>query len=226
MVETVLLSDIISLIERKRFDELKASIVKLFPQDIAELIEGLYNGQKGIVFRLLPKDLAIEVFEHLARTEQEKLLFSFSDAQIKETLEEMSPDDRTELLEELPAKIVKKWIALLSHEDRALAHTLLNYPDDSVGRLLTPDFVDLRMGMSAKKAMKRIRRVGLDKETVVLSVCYRRETNAYGSCVVERSRSRPAGDSCQRHLCLMILWRCQPVPIRRKLSMLLKNMIY
>ena len=166
MVETVLLSDIVSLIERKRFDELKASVVKLFPQDIAELIEGLYNGQKGIVFRLLPKDLAIDVFEHLARTEQEKLLFSFSDARIKEILEEMSPDDRTELLEELPAKIVKKWITLLSPEDRTIIHRLLNYPDDSVGRLLTPDFVDLRMGMSAKRAMKRIRHVGLDKETV------------------------------------------------------------
>ncbi len=166
MLETVLVPDIVSLIERKRFDELKVSVVKLFPQDIAELIEELYNGQKGIVFRLLPKDLAIEVFEHLARTEQEKLLLSFSDARIKEILEEMSPDDRTELLEELPAKIVKKWIALLSPEDRTIVHKLLNYPDDSVGRLLTPDFVDLRMGMSAERAMKRIRRVGLDKETV------------------------------------------------------------
>ncbi len=166
MAETVLLSDIVSLIEAKRFDELKASIIKLFPQDVAELIEELYNGQKGIVFRLLPKDLAIDVFEYLPRLEQEKLLFSFSDAQIKETLEEMSPDDRTELLEELPAKIVKKWIALLSPEDRAIAHKLLNYPDESVGRLLTPDFVDLRIGMSAQKAMNRIRRIGLDKETV------------------------------------------------------------
>ncbi len=166
MVETVLLSDIVTFIEEKRFDELKATVVKCFPQDIAELIEELHNGQKGIVFRLLPKDLAIDVFEHLAWPEQEKLLSSFSDGRIKETLEEMSPDDRTELLEELPAKIIKKWIALLSSEERTIIHSLLNYPEDSVGRLLTPDFVDLRMGMTAKKAIKRIRRIGLDQETV------------------------------------------------------------
>ncbi len=166
MVETVLLSDIVVLIEEKRFDKLKATIVKYFPQDIAELIEELHNGHKGIVFRLLPKNLAIDVFEHLAHPEQEKLLFSFSDARIKETLEEMSPDARTDLLEELPAKVVKKLITLLSPEERKLINRLLNYPEDSVGRLLTPDFVDLRMGMTARKAIKRIRRVGLDKETV------------------------------------------------------------
>lgn len=166
MVDTVLLSDIVSLIEQKRFDALKTSLVKIFPQDIAEIIEELYNGQKGIIFRLLPKDLAIEVFEHLGRSEQEKLLFSFSDTRIKEILKEMSPDDRTELLEELPAKVVKKWIALLSAEERTMVHKLLNYPEESVGRLLTPDFVDLRMGMTARKAIKRIRKIGLDKETV------------------------------------------------------------
>ena len=166
MFQTVLLSELEQLIHGKHFDEIKGILVEMFPQDIAELIEELHNGQKGIVFRLLPKDVAIEVFEHLSRVKQEALLCSFSDAKIKEILEEMSPDDRTYLLEELPAKIVKKWIALLSSEDRAMITTLLNYPEGSVGRLLTPDFVDLRMGMSAQEAIKRIRRIGLDKETV------------------------------------------------------------
>lgn len=166
MIEKLLLSDVIHCIENKKFDDLKAALAEVFPQDIAELINDLEDGQKGIVFRLLPKALATEVFEHLTHTAQENLLFSFSNARIKEILEDMSPDDRTELLEELPANVVKKWIALLSPEDRTIVNKLLNYPDESVGRLLTPDFVDLRMDMTAKKAIKRIRRIGLDKETV------------------------------------------------------------
>ena len=166
MVEKVIIPDVINLIDQRRFDELKTGLSDLFPQDIAELIEDVENGQKGILFRLLPKDLAIEVFENLPHPEQEDLLSSFSNTRIKEILEEMSPDDRTDLLEEVPAKVVKKWIALLSHEDRAIVNRLLNYPDDSVGRLLTPDFVDLRMWMTAQQAIERIRRIGLDKETV------------------------------------------------------------
>lgn len=166
MVEKVILPDVLELIDNKQFDALKSVVSDLFPQDIAELIEDMENGNKGILFRLLPKDLAIEVFEHLAHPEQEDLLLSFSNTRIKEILEEMSPDDRTTLLEELPAKIVKKWIALLSPEDRAIVNKLLNYPEESVGRLLTPDFVDLRIWMTAQQATDRIRRIGLDKETV------------------------------------------------------------
>jgi len=165
-VDQKMCDDVSLYIERKQYPELKIILAGLFPQDIAELIEELENSQKGIVFRLLSKVLAVEVFEHLSRSEQELLLFSFSDSTIKELLEEMSPDDRTELLEELPAKVVKKWIALLSPEDRTIVHKLLNYPDESVGRLLTPDFVDLRKDMTARKAIKRVRRIGLDKETV------------------------------------------------------------
>lgn len=166
MIGKVILPEIDELIGRKKFDDLKAALVELFPQDIAELIGDLEDEQKGIVFRLLSKVLATEVFEHLTHTEQENLLSSFSTARIKEILEEMSPDDRTDLLEELPAKVVKKWIALLSPEDRTTINRLLNYPEESVGRLLTPDFVDLRMGMTARQAIKRIRKIGLDKETV------------------------------------------------------------
>jgi len=166
MIERVLLPDIIEFIEQKKFDDLKATLIDLFPQDVAELIEDLEDEQKGIVFRLLPKSLATDVFENLTHTEQENLLFSFSNARIKEILEEMSPDNRTDLLEELPAKVVKKWIPLLSPEDRTIVSKLLNYPEESVGRLLTPDFVDLRMGMTAREAIRRIRKIGLDKETV------------------------------------------------------------
>ncbi|GAK59369.1 magnesium transporter MgtE [Candidatus Vecturithrix granuli] len=166
MVAKVILPDIVQLIELKQFDELKFVLIDLFSQDIAEIIEGLEDRNKGILFRLLPKNLAIEVFAHLAHSEQEDLLLSFSNSRIKEILEAMSPDDRTNLLEELPANIVKKWITLLSQQDRAIVNTLLNYPEKSVGRLLTPDYVDLRMWMTAQQAIERIRRIGLDKETV------------------------------------------------------------
>ncbi len=166
MVERILLLNIFEMIDHKRFDQLKAFLVSMFPQDVAELIEDVENGNKGILFRLLPKEMAIEVFEHLSGSEQKALLSSFSDDRIKEILEEMSPDDRTDLLEELPAKVVRKWITLLSPENRTMINKLLNYPEDSVGRLLTPDFIDLRLWMTAKKAIRRIRKFGLDKETV------------------------------------------------------------
>ncbi len=165
MIEKIVFLDIVELIEQNQFAQLKASLVEIFPQDIAEFIEDAEDEQKGILFRLLPKDLATEVFEYLTSTEQEALLSSFSNARIKEILEDMSPDNRTDLLEELPAKVVKKWIALLSPEDRSLVTKLLNYPEESVGRLLTPDFVDLRIWMTANQAIERIRRIGPDKET-------------------------------------------------------------
>lgn len=166
MVEKLLLPDVVELLDAKKFDDVKHILIEFFPQDIAELIDDVDAEYKGILFRLLPKTLAIEVFEHLTHSEQESLLSSFSNTRIKEILEEMSPDDRTDLLEELPAKVVKKWIALLSPEDRVMINRLLNYPEESVGRLLTPDYVDLRVDMTAKAAIKRIRRIGLDKETV------------------------------------------------------------
>ncbi len=91
MVAKVILPDVVQLIELKQFDELKFVLIDLFPQDIAELIEGLENGNKGILLRLLPKNLAIEVFEHLAHSEQENLLLSFSNSGIKEILRPCLP---------------------------------------------------------------------------------------------------------------------------------------
>ncbi len=134
----------------------------------------------------------------------------------------MSPDDRTNLLEELPAKIVKKWITLLSQQDRAIVNTLLNYPEESVGRLLTPDYVDLRMWMTAQQAIDRIRRVGLDKETVFYLYVIDEKRTLKG-VVSLKNCPRRSQDTCERPDVQKILWQAC-VKIRKKPRRLCKNM--
>ena len=112
------------------------------PADIAEVLK--LRLERVFLFRLLPKDIAIEVFEFLEGTEREELLGSFTDSEVAAIIEEMSDDDRTALFDELPAKTVKKLLAHLSPEERKLANALLNYPADSAGRIMTPEFIDLR----------------------------------------------------------------------------------
>jgi magnesium transporter len=114
----------------------------------------------------VPYDKAIEVFESLDPDDQKDILLTLSDGRVKELLNEMAPDERTELFEELPAELVKKLMNLLSAEERAVAADLLGYPEDSVGRLITPEFLQLYERMTVSNALQHIRKVGLDTETV------------------------------------------------------------
>ena len=166
MTKKVLVNKIEDLIAEKKYSDIKR-LLPLHPKDIAELISNLPTpAYKLFVFRLVPYDKATDVFECLSPEEEEDMLKTLSSREIREILNEMSPDDRTELFEEMPAELVKKFINLLSPEERRVAVEILNYPPDCVGRLLTPDFVQLYEDMTAESALAHIKKVGIKKETV------------------------------------------------------------
>ncbi len=169
-IDQLVLPEIKEMLEQRQFEEVKAILGDLFPQDIAHLIDDLEDPQRGVLFRLLPRALSVEVFEELSADSQVAVLNSLSDQRVAEILDEMSEDDRVALLEEAPPAAVRKLLTLLKPEDRARSLRALGYPEDSVGRLLTPDFVDLRADMTVADALAHIRKVGLTKETVY--TCY------------------------------------------------------
>jgi magnesium transporter len=157
------------LVEEKKYFALKDILKETLPYDIKEIISPLQTSEQVLLFRLLDTDRAAEVFSLLDHEEQELLLHDFGLDKIKEIIEEMDPDDRTDLFDELPDEMVKRLIRLLSPQERAVANRLLNYPEDSAGRLMTPEFIELDEGLSAGEALSRIRMIGLDKETIYYS---------------------------------------------------------
>ncbi|HHV53701.1 MAG: magnesium transporter [Synergistales bacterium] len=150
------------------------------PPDLAEMLDAIPPRTRVLLFRLLPKNLAIEVFEHLEGSAREELLDHFTDSEIAEIIEEMSDDDRTALFDELPAKTVKKLLLKLSPAERDIANELLNYPESSAGRIMTPEFVDLKEYMTAEEAIRRIRQQARKKETIYTCFVIDRERRLLG----------------------------------------------
>ncbi|UCB44426.1 MAG: magnesium transporter [Spirochaetota bacterium] len=157
------------LIAKRSYFELKTVLKDMLAYDIMETIRPLETGVQVILFRLLNKDTAAEVFSLLEHEEQENLLRQFGTDEIKQIIEEMDPDDRTDLFDELPDEMVKRLIRHLSPDERKIANRLLNYPEDSAGRLMTPEFIELRKDLTAEKALTRIQKIGLNKETIYYS---------------------------------------------------------
>ena len=179
------LASVDKLFERKQFKSLKELLSTMEPADIAEILAEKAATERAFLFRLLPKDLAIEVFEFMEGTEREELLANFTDSEVASIIEEMSDDDRTALFDELPAKTVKKLLAHLSPEERKLANALLNYPADSAGRIMTPEFIDLKEGMTVAKALERIRATAAKKETIYTSFVVSPERRLKGTVHLE-----------------------------------------
>lgn len=158
------------LIKEKSFSKIKG-LLPSHPEDMASLISQLKSpSHKLFILRMIPPGKAVEAFEYLPLEEQEELLNSLTSQEVGNILNEMSPDDRTELFEDMPAELVKKFINCLSTNERTIALMLLNYPDESVGRLITPDYVQLYEDMTVEAALTHIRNVGLKKETIYY--CY------------------------------------------------------
>jgi len=134
--------------------------------EIAEELARLDPEMRAVPFRLLPKDEAIEVFETLDPTDQQTLLESLRDERVIQLFEAMDPDDRARLVDEIPAKVARRLLAGLSPWERALTSTLLGYPEDTAGRIMSPEFVSLRAGMSVEQALDKVRRAGRSAETV------------------------------------------------------------
>jgi magnesium transporter len=164
-------------IARKRYAELRDLLFPLEAADIALLLEDLSEEYMPLVFRLLPKELAAEVFVELESDEQELLIRGFSNTELKEVLDELYLDDTVDIVEEMPANVVKR---ILKHSDpdmRKSINEILKYPEDSAGSIMTTEFVDLKQDMTVEDAFKRIRRTGPDKETI--NICYVIDANRH-----------------------------------------------
>ena len=167
---TELLEQIEALIQRKRYAQLRDLLVPLEAADIASLCGELDEERLPLVFRLLPKELAAEVFVELDSDEQEMLIRGFSNTELKEVLDELYLDDTVDIVEEMPANVVKRILKHSDPETRKSINEILKYPDDSAGSIMTTEFVDLKETMTVEDALKRIRRTGPDKETI--NICY------------------------------------------------------
>lgn len=158
------------MIKNLNLKEARQLLLKLENKDIARVISHMKPSERIIAFRVLPQDLAVEVFSEFEPKEQEELISSFTNEESRDILENMDPDDRTDFFEELPAFIVKRLVKLLSAEERQVAIQLLNYPDDSAGRIMTPEYVDFEEDITVDEALKIIREEAPDKETIY--TCY------------------------------------------------------
>ena len=170
MVGKILEPEIRSMIEARDFAALREVFREWAPADVAEVILDLPGDEQVIIFRVLPHDLAADVFEYIGIEEQQKLLRAMAHEQVVGILNEMAPDDRTALLEELPSDAARKLIRFLTPEERHVATALLGYPEDSVGRLMTPDFIAVKEDWTVQEVLDYIRAYGRDSET--LNVIY------------------------------------------------------
>ncbi|MBP1683684.1 MAG: mgtE, partial [Ignavibacteriaceae bacterium] len=171
MLSQLLQPEIRALIDERNLSTLKEILSDWTPPDIAELIANLpAENEQVIIFRLLPHDLAADTFEYLDFDMQMNLIKAMGKEEVASILNEMSADDRTALLEELPSAAAKQMIMMLSPEERKIATSLLGYPENSVGRLMTPDYIAVKPEWSIKETLDYIRKNGKDSET--LNVIY------------------------------------------------------
>jgi magnesium transporter len=158
------------LIESKNLKGLSLILRELHPADIADIIREMEPTERVITLRVLNKTMIAEVFSLLDPEEEEEMLGYFTEHRAKAILLEMSPDDRTQLLDELPASVVKRLLNLFPAEDREEANILLNYPPQSAGRVMTTEYVDMGTEITVSEALEHIRKTGPDRETIY--TCY------------------------------------------------------
>lgn len=159
------LEELEQLLEARDFHALKG-FLNMHPPDIADLINRLEPRNRTIIFRFLQKDTAVEVFEHLDTAVQSEILSGFHDERIISMVDSMSPDDRARLFDELPATVIKRLLFEMTHEEWEATSALLGYREHTAGRVMTPEFVDLKSYMTVKSALERIKTVGKDSETI------------------------------------------------------------
>ncbi|MGL4562060.1 MAG: magnesium transporter [Brevinema sp.] len=158
-----------SLIKQRSWTRLGQFLHEIDPHEVASIIESVDQTDSVILFRLLEESVATVVFMNLEAEQQEKLLHAFSDAEAGAILTAIDPDDRTKFLGELPPDVVTKMLRLLPFDERKIANTLLNYPEDSAGRLMTPEFVTFSPDMTASEAMSMLKQQVSQKETIYTS---------------------------------------------------------
>ncbi len=170
MDENNKLEEICTLLETKQYTGLRQKITEYNDADIAAILEELSEQDMLKVFRILPKTTAADVFAYLDVDNQQKIIRSMSDAEAAGIINGMMADDAADLFEEMPANIVKRLLANVSPEARRDINHLLRYPEDSAGSIMTVEYVDLKENLTVAQALERIRKVGVDSETI--NICY------------------------------------------------------
>lgn len=166
MLGELLLPEIEELIEARDFTALREALADLPAADIADIFADLPPERVAVIFRILPREKATDVFEYLPVETQEAALRALGQEQVAAVLNEMDPDDRTALLEEIPGEAAQRLINLLSPEERRVAVRLLGYPEESIGRRMTPDYVAIRQDWTISHVFSHLRQVGKGKETL------------------------------------------------------------
>lgn len=174
-VNVTLTETIKVLLDDKKFSTLRDILITMKPFDIAAVFENLQDEKMPILFSILPKELAAETFVEMDDETQEFLIHGFSDSELKEVVDELFVDDAVDLIEEMPANVVKRILRQADKDMRKQINELLKYPEDSAGSIMTTEFIVLRPDMTAEMAIKRIRRTGVDKETIY--TCYVTDAN-------------------------------------------------
>ncbi len=161
---------ILNLIEQKEYILLKEELKKIRSIDIAEIFDELDKKNTIILFRLLQKDKAAEVFSHLTYQQRRDIVGAMNETQLKEIMEELFFDDKIDFLEEMPSNAIKRILTSCKEEERKLINQFLKYPENSAGSLMTIEYVDLKKEMTVKEALNYIKKVGMNRETVY--TCY------------------------------------------------------
>ena len=168
--EALLSEMLMRLIDAKKYASVRDALETMHAADIAAVLEDCAKEQIPLIFRLLPKELAAETFAQMEEDRKELLIQSFSDSELKEVVDELYVDDAVDLVEEMPASVVKRILRQADPEKRKLINEILKYPEDSAGSIMTTEYISLRPEMTVVDAIKRIRRTGIDKETI--NTCY------------------------------------------------------
>ena len=160
----------IKLLAQREFKAVRSILDVMNEVDIASLLSTLSDKELALAFRLIPKDKAAEVFSNMDTSMQTYLVTMFTEKELKELLDDLYMDDTVDMLEELPANLVKRILATVSASDRSMINQLLNYPEDSAGSIMTTEYVDLREEMTVGQGMAHIKKTGIHKETIY--TCY------------------------------------------------------
>ena len=159
-----------TLLEERKYASLRDILITMNASDIAAIFDEIEHDKLPRLFRLLPKELAAETFVEMEPEAQELLIRGFSDNELKEVVDELYVDDAVDIVEEMPANVVKRILKQADPETRQMINEILKYPDDCAGSIMTTEYVSLRPHMTVGEAFKRIRRTGVDKETIY--TCY------------------------------------------------------
>lgn len=166
MLDNLIKPEIQELIQHRKWKDLRDAVEEWPLAEIAELMMSLEKQDRVLFFRTLPREIEADVFSLLEQEQQNALLDELTDNETKEILSNLAPDDRAALINELPAELTKQMMNLLDHEDLKEVRQLLGYPEESVGRLMTPDYVSVRFDWTIKEALKHIRKTAKESETI------------------------------------------------------------